>query len=180
MKLKDVKVGMKVVPHSKTEGYCNLDKCELYRRAKERGQPFLYVTGIDDMSDVGTVVILSDTNEKLGEGNYYKAEDFEPYVESSFDIIKRKEKEIKEIEASLQKKKAELDDFRKEVHCGHSIIKVYSYFDLRFQCVDCGKIINRFDNHRTFTIVPNEEMEDPPPKTGLVEYSEVEKDHDGF
>jgi len=44
MKDNDVKIGMKVVPHSKTVlNSCNLDDCQLWKNARRNKQPYLFV-----------------------------------------------------------------------------------------------------------------------------------------
>ena len=74
MRIEDVRLGMKVVPHSKSIGIDYVG-CEALQIAKERKQPYLYVAKINDDS----VVLSEDFN---GIGNLYVAEDFEPYIET--------------------------------------------------------------------------------------------------
>ena len=77
MKLKDVKIGGKYVPHSKTvRGFGELDECNHWRDAKDNNQPFLYCVGIE-----GAKVVLNWEMVDNGRGNYYYASDLSPYQE---------------------------------------------------------------------------------------------------
>ena len=55
--------------------------------------------------------------------------------------------------------------------CNHDELVILYHFgqrvDLMFQCTRCQKIVNKLDNRRTFTIVPNPKMDNPPITTGL-------------
>lgn len=76
MKFEDVKIGMKVVPHSKTvAGYNDLQNSCEWKRSIKKGQQFLYVARMD----MGRI-ILSETDDTI-EGDYFLASDFEPYIE---------------------------------------------------------------------------------------------------
>ena len=78
MKNEDVKVGMKVVPHSKTvPGWGSLAESQELIRAKKHAQPYLYVTGYDH-SDMAWA--LGEFEDALN-GDYFNASDFEPYQE---------------------------------------------------------------------------------------------------
>ncbi len=72
MKLKDVKVGMKVVPHDKTTGACtNFKEWQTYHR--ESCQHF---------KELGYCVVSEIHDNKISlEGDYFNAADFEPYIE---------------------------------------------------------------------------------------------------
>ena len=80
MRLEDVKVGMKVVPHSKSV-WNTLDESEVWKKAKSIRQPYLYVCGFDYACyDCQRGVVLKvDTDESYGD--FFLASDFEPYVE---------------------------------------------------------------------------------------------------
>ena len=82
MENKDVQIGMRVVPHAKSEGKGYSRHLE---RAREWHQPYLYVTGKvserewgkhydDDVWELST--FLHDSG-----ADFFKAADFEPYVE---------------------------------------------------------------------------------------------------
>lgn len=80
MKNEDVKRGMKVVPHSKTVSSFghDVEKSIVWKNAQVNNQPFLYV--VDKSFKVWIL------NEKYSEnmvidGDYFRAEDFEPYQE---------------------------------------------------------------------------------------------------
>jgi hypothetical protein len=79
MKHEDVKIGMKVVPHSKSVwGWSNgnfLDSFHL-THARERSQPYLFITGYDNDERAW---MLSHLNDKGGD--FFLASDFEPYEE---------------------------------------------------------------------------------------------------
>jgi len=75
MKDSDVKIGMKVVPHDKTSGRPGLENSDYWKRAKEAGQPYLFVIG-----DVDLVWALSDKRDAGGlDTEFFRASDFEPY-----------------------------------------------------------------------------------------------------
>jgi hypothetical protein len=76
----DVKIGMKVVPHSKSM-LTDLSESKTWARAQIVGQPFLYV--VNSREAVGNIPInysLSDEEDRLT-GDRFLASDFEPYVE---------------------------------------------------------------------------------------------------
>jgi hypothetical protein len=81
------KIGDKVVPHSKTAtGYRNdLTSCSKWRKAREIGQPFLYVIEITfnhfAEAEDELIYALSQSNDITSGGNYYREEDFELYIE---------------------------------------------------------------------------------------------------
>lgn len=72
----DVKIGMKVVPFQKTIGDV-FEKSIVWKWAQRDKQPFLYVNGYEPYNDYWRL-----HNSETGEqnGDFYKAEDFEPYV----------------------------------------------------------------------------------------------------
>lgn len=72
MKLEDVKIGMKVVPHSKSIN-SSLEISLHWRNAKKQG--YLYVTRIDED------IIILNANKEGSTGDYFCASDFEPYIE---------------------------------------------------------------------------------------------------
>jgi hypothetical protein len=84
MERKDVKVGMKVVPHAKTiEGWGIFSGSSAWQEAQEKNQPFLYVNDYDfdeDDSDVVKQSFVLDSCEGYG-GDFYNAEDFELYID---------------------------------------------------------------------------------------------------
>jgi len=78
MKKCDVKSGMKVVPHSKSRGFCDLDNSIFWNNVKNSKNPYLYVIKVHDMYK--NCFILSD-EEYDDSGDFFKSSDFEPYVE---------------------------------------------------------------------------------------------------
>lgn len=84
MKIEDVKIGMKVVPHSKSIG-CSLSSSREIRLAKNKNQPYLYVIDIDSDSDI----VLNCNTRAVG-GDYFRTSDFEVYPVKEFkkgDIV---------------------------------------------------------------------------------------------
>ena len=81
MKREDIKIGLKVVPHSKTTiNYGGLNWSTNWNRAKEINQPYLFVSGIQTDR-----IILSNENRKNDVGDYFLPEDFEPYIEEKLN-----------------------------------------------------------------------------------------------
>ena len=73
MKIEDVKIGMKVVPHAKTaQGWNGLENCFHWNDVKDTDHPYLFVVGKER-----NYFVLSQENEEGG--NYYNASDFELY-----------------------------------------------------------------------------------------------------
>jgi hypothetical protein len=72
MKNKDVKSGMKVVPHSKSIG-CSFEKSSVWEDALVRDQPYLYVSHMGD----GAWLLSDQENDYAWD--YFNAKDFEPY-----------------------------------------------------------------------------------------------------
>lgn len=79
MKIEDVKIGMKVVPHKKSVGD---DQSSAWNRIKRNGQPFLYVVALSK-EDGHHKVQLWDApgGSESGFGDWFLASDFDPYVE---------------------------------------------------------------------------------------------------
>lgn len=80
MKDKDVRIGMKVVPHDKTAGVKGLKKSTIWEVAKDDSLKYLYVRGKED-----GVYILSN-KENYGIAEEFNACDFEPYINIS-DVV---------------------------------------------------------------------------------------------
>lgn len=79
MNNKDIVIGMKVVPHSKSVG-CSLDTCEVYKEMVRQKQPFLYITGRD--SDLNNIWLLGNNQiDDCSKFGYYKDSDFVKYDE---------------------------------------------------------------------------------------------------
>ena len=77
MKAEDVKLGMMVVPHSKSTGIVtDLRKSEKWKMAIEKNQPFLWVVAIDTREGYYG---LCDINRSESYDRFL-ASDFEPYV----------------------------------------------------------------------------------------------------
>lgn len=75
-----VELGMKVVPHKKS--YARpLEQSEQWAKAEQGSQPFLFVTYKHNSHKFGNVFILSKNMETKTMGDFFIAEDFEPYEE---------------------------------------------------------------------------------------------------
>lgn len=83
MKREEIKLGMKVVPINKSVafGTVGLEHCYSWRKAKELGQPYLFVAGtdIDDLCVILCSAYFSDI--ELGIGDFFLPEDLIPYKE---------------------------------------------------------------------------------------------------
>ena len=73
----EVKIGMKVVPHSKTNRWSDLDESYHWKLAKVNKQPYLYVAGYCEEEEAWRLSFYGDSDF----GDYFIASDFEPYVE---------------------------------------------------------------------------------------------------
>ena len=78
MNVKDVVIGMKVVPHDKTTGV-SLENSSVWKRAQE-DQKFLYVAK-KRLENGRYIFILNELDENFADGDFYCASDFEPYEE---------------------------------------------------------------------------------------------------
>ena len=79
MKKEDVKIGMKVVPHSKSIwNNQTLTDSNCWKEATERNQEYLYVIF---WSDSFSAFVLTENEENQEDGEYFNSEDFEPYEE---------------------------------------------------------------------------------------------------
>lgn len=80
MRLREVKLGMRVVPHAKTPrhrpDYHGLDTSFEWRMAIENNQPFLYV-----LEKHNGECVLSHTGDVIRGGDYFDQSDFDPYVD---------------------------------------------------------------------------------------------------
>jgi hypothetical protein len=76
MKLEDVKVGMKVVPHSKSVVNTLNDSC-VWRNALKNKDHYLTVKCFNGIENCW---VLYNSDIGFG-GDYFLAEDFEPYTE---------------------------------------------------------------------------------------------------
>lgn len=80
MKLKDIKIGMKVVPFRKRPrgilaGFRGLNNSVEWRIAKQYlAYPYLYVSGFEEGA-----VVLSTSSEPGDSGDYFAPGDFHPY-----------------------------------------------------------------------------------------------------
>ena len=83
MEFEDVKIGMKVVPISKSVGFggAGLDRSYSWSKAKEMNQLYLFVTGFDE--DDSKVVLCSSSfsDITLGNGDFFLSKDLIPYEE---------------------------------------------------------------------------------------------------
>jgi len=85
MKKELIEIGMKVVPHKKSvSGYGDLDGSVNWREAKEKRQPYLFVT---DFSNNIVVLNIEKGISRSG-GDYFLPEDFESYAEEEEGVKK--------------------------------------------------------------------------------------------
>jgi hypothetical protein len=83
MKIEDIVFGMKVVPHAKTaHGWEGLNNSGVWKSALNKNQPYLFVEEFDDNE---CAYELSENEDE--EGDFFNAEDFEPYIENNTEII---------------------------------------------------------------------------------------------
>lgn len=81
MKSKDVKIGMKVVPHQKTvKGWGGLEHSYIWKYASESDEPYLLVTEYN--SNEKCFVLGNEEDMINRDGDYFNACDFEPYEEN--------------------------------------------------------------------------------------------------
>ena len=75
-----VELEMKVVPNKKS--YARpLEQSEQWANANKSNQPFLFVTYKHNSHKYGNVFVLSKNIETKTMGDFFLAEDFEPYEE---------------------------------------------------------------------------------------------------
>lgn len=77
MKFEDIKKGQKVVPHSKST-WCSLEDDRLWKKAKEIGQNFLYVSEINKEDENLTLSLYPEEEE----GSLYLPGDVDLYNEN--------------------------------------------------------------------------------------------------
>jgi len=79
MKKEDIKVGMKVIPHSKSaQGRTpGLKSSRVWKLAQQYKQPYLYVNKIPAEGDYQEY-LLSNQYTLVRDGDYFLATDFEP------------------------------------------------------------------------------------------------------
>jgi hypothetical protein len=76
MKTKDVRIGMKVVPHNKTvKGWEDFKNCFHWNDVKDTDHPYLFVVG----KDRNPACYVLNQDEGAKGGNFYRASDFNPY-----------------------------------------------------------------------------------------------------
>lgn len=81
LKKENVKIGMKVVPHSKTV-WSELEESNSWKLALVRKQNYLYVIAWDN--DEQCFVLSENLIDEEG-GDFFNPEDFEPYEENEVD-----------------------------------------------------------------------------------------------
>jgi len=80
MKADQIRVGMKVTPTQKTVlNDDSLGKSRCWQWAQKRKQNYLYVNIIYSHMELGLVFVLCDVPNDGMIGDYFYAEDFEPY-----------------------------------------------------------------------------------------------------
>ncbi len=77
MKEQDVRIDMKVVPHSKTTGM-EFQECPAWNTAKYINQPYLYVIEKNFRNEGKSLLCVSKAG---GLGSFYNHTDFEPYID---------------------------------------------------------------------------------------------------
>lgn len=78
MENNQVELEMKVVPHKKS--YARpLEQSEQWAKAEQNAQPFLFVTHKHHSQKFGNVFVLSQSIMTKTMGDFFLAEDFEPY-----------------------------------------------------------------------------------------------------
>lgn len=102
----EYKKGDKVVPHKKS---ClgDLASSVEWRKAREFGQPFLYVSGI-----AGDNTLILSCNEGYG-GDYFKESDVSMYENNSklVEMLQKENKELQErLDDQIKRKKRALDE----------------------------------------------------------------------
>lgn len=119
MKDEDVKIGMKVVPHSKTGGCESSDP--YIGKPQGRKQGYLFVTRKFTFANLW---VLAVTNS--GVGNLYNASDFEPYEEKMSGKYRETYKTAQELWQALQEgKKVCTIEKRELAGSTHEIIYQY-------------------------------------------------------
>jgi hypothetical protein len=109
------KVGDKVVPHSKSAGYGELQGSCHYKEAMSKGQPYLYVRRID-----GSTLSLTVGEKHFG-GDFFLTSDVTPYEERMIpldqyrkleEVSKDKDKAIATLDKELEffKEKSKKDE----------------------------------------------------------------------
>lgn len=83
----EFKVGDKVVPHSKSFGW-RLDDSINWTKARDAGQPFLYVTGTESDKGSDEVLVLCCHVCLAGQGDYFLPSDLTLYVEPAEEEVK--------------------------------------------------------------------------------------------
>jgi len=81
MKEEEIRIGMKVVPHKKSI-FCPLEQSNVWMCCRPLGQEYLFVVRVDNERAISRCPywVLSESENKR-QGDYFAAEDFEPYVE---------------------------------------------------------------------------------------------------
>lgn len=79
MNAEDIKIGMKVVPHSKSYAG-NFETSAHINRAKDNGQPYLFVNAF--VPKRFYVLGFTEAPNNAYYGDFYTAEDFEPYEDN--------------------------------------------------------------------------------------------------
>jgi len=75
-------IGKKYVPHSKSVGPTNLDSSIVWRRAQEKGQNYLYYTGVYDGTYCFNESLDASITEGEGYGDYFAISDVTEYIEN--------------------------------------------------------------------------------------------------
>ena len=84
MKEQDVRIGMKVVPHTKTTGK-EFQECPAWDTAKYINQPYLYVIEKNIRNEGKSLLCVSENG---GIGSFYNYADFEPYINLTETLTK--------------------------------------------------------------------------------------------
>lgn len=96
-----VKIGMKVIPYQKTAFTSKLEQSNVWKRAKSKNQEYLYVIDYDSALKY---FVLDDVNMNDGEnGDYFRPEDFEPYIETNVEELNKLMKQQTKILNTVEK-----------------------------------------------------------------------------
>ena len=98
MKLEDIKIGMKVEPHSKS-AQNPLEESSHWNKALENDQEFLYVNSI---TEDGIVLAYQDQIKQTGD--FFEPSDFEPYQEPKIMITQQEFDNLKEGDVLISQK----------------------------------------------------------------------------
>jgi hypothetical protein len=118
-------IGEKYVPHAKTAGDKPLDGSICWKKALEKGQAYLYYTGID----CGKYCFDDTYTPGCIDGDYFNPEDVTPYIKNSNEKIMKLAKALK-----LKNKKVSeyIDALNKMQSCNSIDKDAKKHYNARF------------------------------------------------